>query len=97
MHSAEEGGDPGIEVLLVQAGHDHAAHAPVIDIVGSSEGAAAIDRHAMAVIGEARADLLGKTLEAAITVGNAASSDDSNVHGRQWSVASDRQAALAAL
>ncbi len=35
MHCAEEGADPGVEMLLMQAGHDHAPHAAVVDIVGA--------------------------------------------------------------
>jgi hypothetical protein len=46
------------------------------------ERAPAINGNAMAAVGELRADLLGKALKAAIAIGNAASSDDGNVHER---------------
>ena len=86
MHGGEEGADPGVEMLLMQAGHDDAAHAAVVDVVGTGEGAAAIDGDAMAVVGEARADLLGKALEAAIAIGNAAGSDDGDVHEKRLAI-----------
>ena len=72
-------------MLLMEAGNDDAAHAPVVNIVGTGEGAAAIDGNPMAMIGEARADLLGKAFEAAVAIGNAAGSDDGDVHERQHS------------
>ncbi len=83
MHGGEEGADPGVEMLLVQAGHDDAAHAAVVDVVRAGERAAAVDGDAMAMVGEARADLLGKALEAAIAIRNAAGSDDGDVHEQQ--------------
>jgi hypothetical protein len=67
-------------MLLVEAGDDYAADAAVVNIVRTRKSAAAVDRHTMAAVGEARADLLGKALEAAVPIGNAASSDDSDVH-----------------
>jgi hypothetical protein len=82
MHGGEEGADPGVKVLLVQAGNDDAADAAVVNVVRTGEGAAAIDRDLMAVIGEARGNLLGKAFEAAIAIGNAASSDDGDFHER---------------
>ena len=69
-------------MLLMQAGHDDALHAAVVDIVGAGEGAAAIDGDLVAVVGEARADLLGKALEAAVAVGNAAGADDGDLQRR---------------
>ena len=89
MHRPEKGADPGVEVLLVQAGHDDAAHPAIVNVVGTGERAAAIDRDAVAVISEARGDLLGKALEAAITIGNAPSSDDGDVHEKNstWQLA----------
>ena len=80
MQGSELGADPGVEMLLVQARHDDAAHAAVVHVVRTGEGPAAIDRDAVAAVGEACADLLGKALEAAITVGNAASADDGDFH-----------------
>ena len=67
-------------MLLMQAGHDDAPDPLIVDIVGTGKRAPAIDGDAMAVVGKARADLLGKALEAAIAIRNAASSDDGNVH-----------------
>ncbi len=67
-------------MFLVQAGHDNAAHSAIVDVVGTSERAAAIDRDLVAVVGKARANLLGKAFEAAIAIGNAASSDDGDFH-----------------
>ena len=35
VDGGEECADPGVEMLLMKAGHDDAAHAAVVDIVGS--------------------------------------------------------------
>ena len=78
----EEGTDRSVEMFLMQTRHDDAAHAPVVNIVATGERAPAIDGDPMAVVGKARTDLLGETLEAAVAIRNAASSDDSDVHGK---------------
>ena len=82
MNCGEECADPGVEMLLVKAGHDDALHAAIVLIIRLGEGAAAIDGYIVAVIGEARADLLGKTLEATVAIRNAAGTDDRNLQGR---------------
>src|SRR5580692_10321383 len=82
MHCGKKCADPGIEMLLMKTRHDHAAYALVIHIVGSRKCSTAVDRHLVALIGKARADLLGKALKAAIAIGNAASSDDGDFHER---------------
>ena len=68
----------------MQARHHHASHPAIVFVVGTNEGAAAIDGDLVAVVGKARADLLGEALKAAVAIGNAASSDDGNVHGRSY-------------
>ncbi len=85
MHGSEERADPGVEVLLMQAGHDYPAHAAVVDVVGADEGPAAVHRDLVSVVGKARADLLGKALEAAIAIGDAASTDDGDFHEGRFS------------
>src|SRR5271165_1957026 len=82
MHSAEEGTDPGVEMLLVQAGDDDATHAAIVDVVGLGERPAAIDGDLMPEVGKARADLLGKALETAIAVRDAAGANNGDLHFR---------------
>src|SRR5271166_3636710 len=82
MHSSKEGTDPGVEMLLVQAWDNDATHAPIVDVVRLGECPAAIDRDLMPEVGKARADLLGKALETAIAVRNAASTDNGDLHFR---------------
>jgi len=75
-------------MLLVETGNDDTVDAAVVDIIGTGKRAAAIDRYLVAMVRKARADLLGKTFKAAIAIGNAAGSDDGDLHGRQWPVVS---------
>src|SRR5271157_3957321 len=82
MHSSEQGTDPRVEMLLVQAGNDDAAHAAVINVVRLGERPAAIDGDLMSAVGKARADLLGKALETTIAVGDAARANNGDLHFR---------------
>ena len=67
-------------MLLMKTGDDHPAHAPIVHVIRLHEGSAAVDGDLVSLVGKARADLLGKTLEAAIAVGNAASADNGDFH-----------------
>src|ERR1019366_1065270 len=79
-HGSEESADPGVEVFLMKAGNDHPAHPPVVHIIRPHEGRAAVHGDFVSLVRKARADLLGKALEAAIAVGDAASADNGDFH-----------------
>ncbi len=70
----------------MQAGDDNAADAAIVNVVGVGECAAAINGDAVAVVGQTRGNLLGEAFEAAVAIGDAASSDDGDVHGSRCSL-----------
>src|SRR5664280_3758339 len=64
----------------MHAGDYYPPHAPVVHVTRPDEGPAAVHGDFVSLVGKARADLLGKALEAAIAVGNAAGTDDGDFH-----------------
>ena len=77
-------------------GQDDAPDAMVVFVVRRGEGLAAIDRDLMSAIGKLRADFFGKLLEAAVAIGDAARTDDGNLHGRPSALAATRRERTAA-
>ena len=82
MQGRDERIDGGIEMLGGDAGQDDAAHARIDELLVSRAGerTPAVDADIVAALGQPRRKLLGKSLEAAIAVGDAARAQDGNLH-----------------
>ena len=95
MHRRHEGIDGGIQMLGGDAGQNDAANAGINELLvsGAGERTPAVDADIVTALRQPRRKLLGKSLKAAIAVGNAARAQDGDFHG-EFALTSAAKAAI---